>query len=204
MSILEYNGGAVITMAGKDCVAIASDTRFGVQAQTIAFDRPKVYQISERIFVGLPGLATDAQTIYEKLRFNVNLYELREGRSMSPKTFSGMVASMLYQKRFGPWFVEPIICGLQDDNKPFISGMDLIGALVLAEDFVLAGTPNEAMFGMAESLWRPEMGPEELFECISQTLLAAFDRDAVSGWGAVVHLITKDAVTTRTLKTRQD
>lgn len=33
------------------------------------------------------------------------------------------------------------------------------------------------------------MNPEELFECISQALINAFDRDATSGWGAVVHLV---------------
>lgn len=31
--------------------------------------------------------------------------------------------------------------------------------------------------------------PEDLFETISQTLLNALDRDALSGWGAVVHVM---------------
>ncbi len=31
--------------------------------------------------------------------------------------------------------------------------------------------------------------PEDLFETISQALLNAVDRDAVSGWGAVVHIM---------------
>lgn len=41
-SILQYNGGAVIAMAGKNCVAICSDLRLGAQAQTIAMDFEKV------------------------------------------------------------------------------------------------------------------------------------------------------------------
>jgi len=191
-------------MVGKNCVAIATDTRLGVRAQTVAFDFPKVFKISDRVWVGLPGLQTDAQTLYENFKFNVNLYKLREERDITPRVFSNMVASMLYQRRFAPWFVEPVICGLDDNNKPFISAMDLIGAPVYAEDFVLAGSSTEAMFGMAESLWRPDMEPEELFESISQCMLNAFDRDAIAGWGAVVHLITAEKIITRTLKTRQD
>jgi 20S proteasome subunit beta 3 len=31
--------------------------------------------------------------------------------------------------------------------------------------------------------------PDELFETLSQALLAAVDRDALSGWGAVVHIM---------------
>jgi len=204
MSILAHNGSSVIAMAGKNCVAIASDLRFGIGPQTVAFDFSKVWQISDKLFVGLPGLLSDSQTLCEKLKFRVNMYRLREEREMSPKVFSNMVASVLYQKRFGPYFVEPLVAGLDDNNEPFISGMDLIGAPVFAKDFVLAGTSDEAMFGMAESLWRPDLDPEQLFEVISQTLLNAFDRDAVSGWGAMVHIVTPDNVITRVLKTRQD
>merc|ERR1712157_97158 len=46
--------------------------------------------------------------------------------------------------------------------------------------------------------------PDDLFETLSQALLASVDRDAYSGWGAVVHIITKDGVTSRKLKVRQD
>jgi len=199
-----YNGSAVIAMTGKNCVAIASDTRFGISAQTIAFDFPKIYKITDRIYVGLPGLLTDTQTLYENFMFKVNLYTLREERDITPKIFSNMCASVLYQHRFGPYFVEPVVAGLSEDGTPFISGMDLIGAPVFAEDFVLAGTCSEALFGMAECLWRKDQEPDELFECISQALLNAVDRDATSGWGAIVHILTPEGVTTRTLRTRQD
>lgn len=45
------------------------------------------------------------------------------------------------------------------------------------------------MFGMAEGLWEPDLGPEELFETVSQILLGALERDALSGWGAVVRIM---------------
>lgn len=37
-SIFSYNGGAVVAMKGKNCVAIAADRRFGIQMQTITTD----------------------------------------------------------------------------------------------------------------------------------------------------------------------
>ena len=47
----------------------------------------------------------------------------------------------------------------QEDGslKPFIVAMDLIGAPVFAEDFVLSGTASESLYGMCETLWRPDM-----------------------------------------------
>ena len=63
-SILAYNGAAIMAMAGKDCVAIASDRRFGVQAQTISteFD-DKIVEMGPHLYLGLPGLVTDIQTV---------------------------------------------------------------------------------------------------------------------------------------------
>jgi 20S proteasome subunit beta 3 len=58
------------------------------------------------------------------------LFELRENREIPVETFSALLSTILYEKRFGPWFCEPIVAGLKEDNTPFLSGMDLIGAPV--------------------------------------------------------------------------
>jgi 20S proteasome subunit beta 3 len=85
--------------------------------------------------------------------------------------------------------VEPVIAGLEKDGKPYICAMDLIGAPLFTNDFVVSGTCNEALYGLCESLYRPDLGPEDLFETVSQCLLSAVGRDAISGWGAVVHIM---------------
>ncbi|XP_017875472.1 proteasome subunit beta type-3 [Ceratina calcarata] len=205
MSILAYNGGAIIAMQGKNCVAIAADRRFGIQAQTITCDFQKIFEMGPHLYLSLPGLATDTQTVMEKLRFRVNLYELKENRKIHPKTFASMVSNLLYERRFGPYFVEPIIAGLCPVTyEPFICNMDLIGCISSPKGFVVGGTCIEQLYGMCESLYEPDMEPDDLFETISQALVNACDRDAISGWGAVVHIIEKDKVTTKTVKTRMD
>eukprot|EP00918_Siedleckia_nematoides_P027664 GHVU01059607.1.p1 GENE.GHVU01059607.1~~GHVU01059607.1.p1 ORF type:complete len:206 (+),score=14.66 GHVU01059607.1:52-669(+) len=205
MSIMSYNGAAVVAMKGKNCVAIASDLRFGVQAQTVAMDFQKVFEMGPHLYMGLPGLATDVQTVSQRLKFRLNLYELRENRRIKPKTFMSMVSNLLYERRFGPYFIEPVIAGLdQKTNEPYVASLDLIGCPMVTEDFVVSGTCTEQLYGMCESLWEPDMEPDTLFECISQSLLNAVDRDAVSGWGVIVHIIEKDKVTTRKLKARMD
>lgn len=59
--------------------------------------------------------------------------------------------------RFGPWFTEPVVAGLKDDNTPFMSGMDLIGAPVFADDFVVSGTCTSNLHGMCEALYKPNL-----------------------------------------------
>ena len=125
--IFEYNGSALIAMVGKNCFAIASDRRLGVQLQTIATDFQRIYKVHDRLFLGLSGLATDAQTLYQSIadlhffffffNFEINLiililmwryqrlvfrhklYQLREERDMKPETFASLVSAILYEKR---------------------------------------------------------------------------------------------------------
>ena len=90
---------------------------------------------------------------------------------MKPQVFANMVASMLYEKRFGPYFVEPIIAGLTQQRttdpdsgevtvsyEPYITAMDLIGAGVDTTDFVVGGTSSEELYGVCEAMYRPGHG----------------------------------------------
>lgn len=200
-------------MCGLNCVAIASDLRYGIQQQTIADNFHKIFRLTDRLYVGLPGLISDVQTLMQKFRYRLKLYELKEERIMKPKVFANMCSAMLYEKRFGPYFVEPIVAGLEEiidpinqskTLQPYICAMDLIGAQVFTDDFLVGGTASEQLYGICEALYKPNMDTEQLFETISQCLLAAVDRDCLSGWGAIVHIITPEGVTQRELKSRKD
>eukprot|EP00746_Dinoflagellata_sp_MGD_P167282 gnl/MRDRNA2_/MRDRNA2_97781_c0_seq1.p1 gnl/MRDRNA2_/MRDRNA2_97781_c0~~gnl/MRDRNA2_/MRDRNA2_97781_c0_seq1.p1 ORF type:complete len:207 (-),score=40.50 gnl/MRDRNA2_/MRDRNA2_97781_c0_seq1:40-660(-) len=203
--IMEYNGSAIMAMAGEQCVAIAADTRYGVrQLQTMGCSRKKIFELTDKTYVGLCGLATDVQTMSQLLNFRIKLYSLREEREMQPKVVANLISSTLYEKRFGPWFTEPVVAGLDKNNDPFLCAFDFIGAMSLAQDFVVSGTTSEQLYGVCESFWQPGLNPDQLFETAAQCLLSAVDRDCLAGWGGVVHVITPEGVTTKTLKGRMD
>jgi 20S proteasome subunit beta 3 len=56
---MEYNGGSVIAMVGKDCVAIASDLRLGNQALGISSNFQKVRQTFHNGTCGVPIVSLD-------------------------------------------------------------------------------------------------------------------------------------------------
>jgi 20S proteasome subunit beta 3 len=49
---------------------------------------------------------------------------------MKPITFANLVSTALYEKRFGPYFVTPIVAGLEN-GVPIICSYDSIGAMDL-------------------------------------------------------------------------
>ncbi|PAV91570.1 hypothetical protein WR25_10883 [Diploscapter pachys] len=205
MSAMTYNGGTVMAMAGDQCVCIATDLRFGEQMTTVAVDQKKVHKVGEKVYIGLAGLNTDARTVLEKITYRKNLYELTENRKISPKVMATMLSNLAYQHRFGSFFTEPLVAGLDPyTNAPFICAMDTIVCIGNPRDFVAVGTAQEFLLGVCESFWRENMKPDELFEATAQAMLSALERDAASGWGAVVYTITPEKVNISTIKARMD
>lgn len=114
----------MIAMAGENCVGICrydavymrfvmhsiilcaelasfSDLRLGQQAQTVAMDFEKVFPVTDKLYIGLTGLASDVLSVNQRLNFKCNLYKLRENREIKPEAFSAMLSSLLYEKRCG-------------------------------------------------------------------------------------------------------
>lgn len=110
--------------------------------------------------------------------------------------------------RWGPYFIAPVIAGLdkvgENEWKPVVCTYDSIGCKSDSTNFEVAGTGGELLYGSCEAFYKPNMGPDELYEVISNCLLAALDRDSLSGWGAYVYILTPDQLTVRAIKTRQD
>lgn len=145
-------------MVGKDCVAIACDLRLGMQSLTVSNNFPKIFNYGPSTFLGLTGLATDVSTVSDLFRYKVNMYRLREERNIAPQTLANLVSSSLYEKRFGPFFVSPVIAGINSTSgKPFICGFDSIGCIDFAKDFIVSGTASDQLFGTCEGLWEPDL-----------------------------------------------
>jgi 20S proteasome subunit beta 3 len=139
------------------------------------------------------------------LIYKVSLFKLRENRDMKAKTFMSLVSTSLYEKRFGPYFVTPIVIGL--DKSPcgkietIIATYDSIGAIDTG-DFATGGTADQMLLGVCESFFSKDMTSEQLEETLAQTLTSGLDRDALSGWGGLVYTLSEGSLKIKELKTK--
>jgi 20S proteasome subunit beta 3 len=97
------------------------------------------------------------KSLFTRFKFRHNMYKLREERVMEPSTFGHLVSNMLYENRFGPYYCQPVIAGLSKAGTPYLCGMDSIGAMETAQDFMVGGSAPESLIGVCESFWRPNM-----------------------------------------------
>ena len=95
----------------------------------------------------------------------------------------------------------PIVVGIED-SKPLIYSSDLHGAMD-EDNFACAGTAAEFLLGACEGFFKDGLKQEELKERTAQALLSACDRDAASGWGGIVYLLSEKKLDIKVLKTKQ-
>lgn len=58
-----YNGNSLMAMAGKNCVAIVTDTRLATELMTVDSNFQRVFKVNDLCMMGISGLATDVQTL---------------------------------------------------------------------------------------------------------------------------------------------
>ena len=110
----------------------------------------------DRFSIGLPSCVFKAKifvvfsSLFRLIKFQLNFF-----------------LSLL---RFGPYFVEPIVAGLDPKtSEPFVASLDLIGCPMVPEDFVVSGTCSEQMYGMCETLYRPNLVSAEHYTGIENS-----------------------------------
>lgn len=60
---MTHNGSAILAAIGEDCVGIASDRMLGVRLLGLSREFNRLFPINDRVCVGIPGLATDVNTL---------------------------------------------------------------------------------------------------------------------------------------------
>lgn len=215
-SPLTLNGGSVLAMAGKNCVAVAVDKRFGSGPALVQIAPPKLLTVSPTLLVACTGLQTDVQSLYLDVSAQLARTFARglgfaastSGRNSSQRIISApalacLTSHILYNRKSAPYYVEPLVIGLQQqqqqqqqgstsDYKPYLCSFDMIGARSQSESFVCAGAASKSLYGTAEAAWRENLSPDELVQLCGQAFLSALERDCLSGYGALLYLITAD------------
>ena len=131
----KLNGGSILAMAGENCIAIVIDKRFGSGPQMINISPRTVLTPHSRVMIGLVGLEGDVQSLSHDLSAHIsakmgrhlgfdfgqsitkegaNRPGSRPGKRISPKSTSTLLSHLLYSRRNGPYYVEPIVAGLEE------------------------------------------------------------------------------------------
>ncbi|KRH93179.1 20S proteasome, regulatory subunit beta type PSMB3/PUP3 [Pseudoloma neurophilia] len=201
--ISTYYGGSVLALKGATSALIISDTRLGARNLTSSCNFERIKQITPHSLIGFTMFAPDGQMMIKDMIRESRIFEVTNNRELDIKELASCLSHYLYTNRTMPRYIEPIIAGIDDQNRPYINAMDCLGC-GSEYDFVAGGTSVVNLMGLAEALFIPNLDDQDLFTTGMQIFLNAVDRDALSGWGATAFLINSNGIIKREVKARMD
>lgn len=92
---------------------------------------PKLFKIGgedSRIVLSVVGFAADGNALKERLDTIVKMYKYQHGKPMTVKACAQRLSTILYQKRFFPYYVHAILGGLDEDGKGALYSYDPVGS----------------------------------------------------------------------------
>ncbi|RHZ68860.1 hypothetical protein CDV55_107414 [Aspergillus turcosus] len=130
------NGGSTLGITGSDFAILAGDTRsvagYNINSRYV----PKVFKIGgdaetgegAHILLSVVGFAADGQALKERLDAVVKMYKYQHGKPMSVRACAQRLSTILYQKRFFPYYVHAILAGLDEEGKGALYSYDPVGS----------------------------------------------------------------------------
>lgn len=186
-----FHGGTILAMAGKDSVAIASDSRFS-SYQTGPFllgQYPRcIFRVGSKTLVGFYGLDSDACTIMETMRENLFRHF---DKDMNTQSIARLLSDTLYASGLQ---CSPIIVGLGNKCIPQIFSMDGLGAQTVTGNFAISGTANSGLYAICEAMYQPNLSSDELVTVVEKCLRLALQRDVLSGCSIRILTITEGGI----------
>jgi proteasome beta subunit len=172
-------------------VVLATEKRATMGYMIASKKAKKVYQVAERIGMTTAGGVGDAQQLARILTVECNLYQIRRSRAITVGAAATLLSNYLNQNRYFPYYVQLLVGGI-DENGPSVYSVDAMGGATKEEEIVATGSGSPMAYGVLEDRFRKDMPRDEAIELAVRSLRSAMKRDAGSGEGIQVVVITKE------------
>ncbi|MDA0648191.1 MAG: proteasome subunit beta [archaeon] len=172
-----------ITFAGG--VVVGADHRATMGHFIANKNVQKLFRIGKNLALTTAGLVGHAQSLSRTLSAEISLFELRRQQPMTVKGAATMTANILVGK---PHWVQLLIVGVDEDGGHVYS-IDSAGGSI-PDSYCATGSGSPYMYGVLEDNYTDGMTRSEALKLAARALYASGQRDAASGNGMDLAVIT--------------
>ncbi len=190
-------GATAVGITFDGGVVLAAEKRISFGTYVVSKTGKKTFRITDHVGAACAGMVADMQILIRQIESLAKIRALELRRPMPPNSIAKLVSVMLFERRYFPLLTQVIIGGV--DSKPVIYTLDPLGSL-LPDEFAAAGTGAEMAIGVIESAYKPDMTEKDAKELAVKSIRSAISRDAASGDGVDILIITKKGCQEESIK----
>jgi len=190
-------GATAVGITFDGGVILAAEKRISFGTYVVSKTGKKTFRITDHVGAACAGMVADMQILIRQVESLAKIRALELRRPMPPNSIAKLVSVMLFERRYFPLLTQVIIGGV--DSKPVIYTLDPLGSL-LPDEYAAAGTGAEMAIGVIEASYKPGMTEKDAKELAVKSIRSAVSRDAASGDGVDMLIITKKGCKEESIK----
>lgn len=189
MEMENKKGTTTLAMVFDKGVVAASEHRATMGTLIAHKVAQKLYKIDEHLLMTTAGLVGDAQLLARVMRVQAELYKLEREERMPVRGAAMLMANILNQRKFYPYYVQLIMAGV-DSTGSHVFSLDAAGGAI--EDiYTTTGSGSPYVFGVLEDNFKKNLNEDAAIDLAIRAMNAAIKRDAASGNGIEVAVVTE-------------
>nr|CCC91582.1 proteasome beta 6 subunit [Trypanosoma congolense IL3000] len=208
------NGGTIAAIAGRDFAILGADTRLnGDFCIHTRMDTSKLFQLTDRVFLASSGMQADRLQLQRMLQYRIQWYRYNNGgKTPSTKAIAKLVSTVLYQRRFFPYYTFNMIVGLDEQGAGVCYSYDAVGSTEPSR-YGTCGSASSFVEPLMDCLLTrqhmvtsvpPELSVEEVLGMMKDAFTGAAERDIFTGDSVCFHVITAEGIRTEMFELRKD
>lgn len=190
--ISSFFGAATVGITFNKGIVIGAEKRVSWGTTIVSKTGKKVFPITDNIIVGSAGVSGDYQMLSSYLVAETNLFKLENRRPITVKAAAQLLSNILFSRKFLPFLTQTLIGGVDEDG-PRLYSLDLAGSLI-QEEYSAIGTATSLVLGILEANYKKNLTANEAIELAVKAIRSATRRDAMSGDGIDIIVVTPEGI----------
>jgi len=197
-SRLYLPGATTVGIVCKDGVILASEKRVSYGNLVLSRAGKKVFKITPNIGAACAGLVADMQILVREVGAYANLFRLEVNRPITVRAVAKLMSNLLFSRRLFPLITQTVVGGVDEDG-PSLYVLDVLGSNI-PDNYTAVGSGAEMAMGVLEESYKEDMTVKEGKELALRAIKSAISRDAMSGDGINILIITKEGIEEESIK----
>jgi proteasome beta subunit len=184
-------GATAVGITYKGGVIVAAEKRISYGTYVVSKTGRKVFRVADKVGAACAGLVGDMQILMREISSYVKIREIETRRPLPPNSVAKLLSVIMFERRFAPFITQIVIGGVGEE--PSIYVLDPLGS-VIPDKYATVGSGAELAIGVIESEYTEDMGEEDAKKLAIKSIKSAIQRDAASGDGVDIMIITADGI----------
>jgi proteasome beta subunit len=184
-------GATAVGISYSNGVILAAEKRVSFGNFVVNKNTKKTFPVTDKVGAACAGMVADMQVLIRQITALAKIRKLETRRNVAPNSVAKLMSVVMFERRFFPLLTQVVVGGINE--KPEIYTLDPLGS-VLPDDYAAVGTGAEMALAIMDEEYKPSMSEEIARELAVRAIKSAVQRDAASGDGIDILMITTSSI----------